>query len=407
MKIPEINTVCFIGAGSMGCYNSLLAALAGYRVALYDISQETLDQVDARQRQFGDSIVVAGLCLQQHIDQALTLVTLHSELESIADSIDLVSESITEQLDIKRDTHAYLDSVFPPQTIITTNTSILLVSEIEDVLQRGDKFAALHSHLGATLFDIVAGPRTSQGTIDILQRYVVSLNCVPLISQKENPGYIFNAMFGPLLARGLELVIEGIATQEEVDLAWMLSRSSPIGPFGLMDYLGLNVIYDSWARERTEVERPDYPARVLDFLAPFIEQNNLGVKTGKGFYNYPEASYQQPDFYIPQQDLTTIDRVYNALICELILAAILIAQKQVATAEVIDQAWRVATSLDKGPFAILHEMGSATFMARLQSLSEQGFCDAATVALAQDYLHANRLLEDTAGPNVPPLNVKL
>ena len=125
MKIPEINTVCYIGAGSMGCYNSLLAALVGYRVALYDISQETLDQVNDRQRQFGDSIVAAGLCRQENIDQALTLVTLHRDLESIADSIDLVSESITEELDIKRDTHAHLDRVFPAETIITTNTHIM------------------------------------------------------------------------------------------------------------------------------------------------------------------------------------------------------------------------------------------------------------------------------------------
>ena len=206
MKIPEINSVCYVGAGSMGCYNSLLAALVGYRVALYDISQQTLDQVNARQREFGDSIVAAGLCLQEHIDQALTLVTLHSALEPIAQSIDLVSESITEELDIKRDTHAHLDRVFPANTIITTNTSALLVSEIEDVVQRGDKFAALHSHLGSTLVDIVGGARTSAQTLDILQRYVLSLNCVPMLSKKENPGYIFNAMFGPLLSKGLKRV---------------------------------------------------------------------------------------------------------------------------------------------------------------------------------------------------------
>jgi len=384
MKIPEINSVCYIGAGSMGCYNSLLAALVGYRVALYDISQETLNQVNARQRQFGDSIVAAGLCLQEHIDQALSLVTVHSDLEPIAASIDLVSESITEELDIKRDTHAYLDSVFPAKTIITTNTSALLVSEIEDVVTRGE-FAALHSHLGSTLVDIVGGPRTTAQTIDILQRYVVSLNCVPLVSKKENPGYVFNAMFGPLLSKGLKLVIEGVASPEEVDLAWMLNRSTPVGPFGLMDYLGLNVIYDGWARARREPDLLGFQGKILQFLSPFVEQNTLGVKTAKGFYTYPEPAYQQPEFYQPKSDLSAI---YNSLVCELILAAILVAEKHVATPETIDMAWTVATSLDKGPFEILQEMGVEQFMAVIQSQSEQQFCDPTAVATAQQYLNA-------------------
>ena len=389
MKISEINNVCYIGAGSMGCYNSLLSALVGYNVALYDLSQETLDQVTARQREIGATIVAAGLCLQEHIDQALTRVTLHSELESIVDNVDLVSESITEQLDLKRDAHAYLDGIFPPHTIITTNTSALLVSEIEDALTRGDKFAALHSHLGSKLVDIVAGPRTSEETIDILQRYVISLNCVPLVSQKENPGYIFNAMFGPLLGKGLKLVIEGIASAEEVDLAWMLNRTTPIGPFGLMDYLGLNVIYDGWVQTRREVDLLGYQEKILHFLTPFLEQNNLGMKTGKGFYSYPQPSYQQSEFYTPQRDLSEI---YRSLVSDLIVAAIAIAQNQVATPEVIDQAWTVATSLDKGPFEILHEMGAATFIDILHSQYEQGFCDAATLAATQDYLKSNSLL---------------
>lgn len=385
MKIPEINSVCYIGAGSMGCYNSLLAALVGYRVALYDISQETLDQVNARQREFGASIVAAGLCLQEHIDQALSLVTVHSDLESIAQSIDLVSESITEELDIKRDTHAHLDRVFPANTLITTNTSALLVSEIEDVLQRGDKFAALHSHLGSTLVDIVGGARTSALTLDILQRYVLSLNCVPMLSKKENPGYIFNAMFGPLLSKGLKLVIEGAASPEEVDLAWILNRSTPIGPFGLMDYLGLNVINDGWTRERREPDPLGFQEKILRFLKPFIEQNTLGVKTQNGFYSYPQPTYQQPEFYHPKKELAAI---YNSLVGELILAAILIAEKQVATPETIDQAWRVATSLDKGPFEILREIGEETFMAILQSQFEQPFRDPTTVATAEQYLNA-------------------
>jgi|CoawatStandDraft_6_1074263.scaffolds.fasta_scaffold00034_3 3-hydroxybutyryl-CoA dehydrogenase len=390
LKIPEINTVCYIGAGSMGCYNSLLAALVGYRVALYDISQETLDQVNARQRQFGDAIVAAGLCQQEHIEQALTLVTLHSDLETIADSIDLVSESITEELDIKRETHAHLDSVFPAKTLITTNTSALLVSEIEDVLERGDKFAALHSHLGSTLVDIVGGPRTSPDTIDILQRYVLSLNCVPMLSKKENPGYIFNAMFGPLLSKGLKLVIEGTATAEEVDLAWMLNRSTPIGPFGLMDYLGLNVIQDGWARERREPDPLDFQAKILQFLNPFIEQNSLGVKTGNGFYNYPQPTYQQPEFYQPKRDLSAI---YSSLVSQLILAAILIAEKDVATPETIDMAWTVATNLDKGPFEILQEMGAEQFMEILQSEFEQPFHEPSVVAIAAKYLAEEQVAE--------------
>jgi len=181
----------------------------------------------------------------------------------------------------------------------------------------------------------------------------------------------------------LKLVIEGAATPEEVDLAWMLNRTTPIGPFGLMDYLGLNVIRDGWARERREPDLLGFQAKILQFLNPFVEQNTLGVKTGKGFYNYPKPSYQQPEFYQPKIDLTPI---YNSLIGELILAAILIAEKQVATQETIDLAWTVATSLDKGPFEILQEMGVEQFMGILQSEFEEPFHDPSVVAIAAKYL---------------------
>jgi len=95
------------------------------------------------------------------------------------------------------------------------------------------------------LIDIVGGPRTKPGTIDILKRYVLSLGGIPLVLKKEHPGYVFNAMIGPLNMMAMNLVIEGHASPEEVDRAWMFYRKAPMGPFGIMDYVGLNVIFDS------------------------------------------------------------------------------------------------------------------------------------------------------------------
>lgn len=352
MTIKEIQTVCFVGAGSMGCANSLVAAISGYDAVMFDVNQESLARVPDTQKEMAAFLVGSGYCTEADIAAGLARISCTDDLATATANADLVSESVFEDLALKRKIHKQLDELCPAKTILTTNTSALLVSDIEDAVDRGDRFAALHSHLGSPLVDIVGGPRTSAATIDVLKRYVLSTNNVPLVLKKENRGYVLNAMIGPVLATAMMLVIEGAVSKEDVDRAWMLHRRARMGPFGMMDLFGLNLIYDSWQYKQPDATSDALKLKVLSFLNPYLQKGELGMKTGKGFYSYPGPAYEQPKFL---HENANVSIAHDALTTAFLQSAQELAANGVATCEEIDRAWMVGMNLDIGPFGILDE----------------------------------------------------
>jgi 3-hydroxybutyryl-CoA dehydrogenase len=354
MTIEEVKTVLYIGAGTMGSANSLVAAIAGYEVILHDAREENLASVGERHDGAAGFLVQTGFCTAGAASEARGRVTLEPDLAKAVAKTDLVSESVFEDRALKREIHANLDSLCPSNTILTTNTSSLLVSDLEDAVGRGDRFAALHSHLGALLVDIVGGPRTSPETIDILRRYVVSLGAVPLVMKKEYPGYVFNAMNGPVLRAAAGLLLDEHASFEEVDRAWMIDRQAPLGPFGMMDLFGLDLMLDSWKHPSPDPQRESFRERVVPFLTRYLESGKVGLKAGRGFYDYAAPSFREPGF-LEAEPVSGI--ASDALHTVLLRSAIVLAAKGVATREDIDLAWKTASSLRQGPFEILAEMG--------------------------------------------------
>jgi 3-hydroxyacyl-CoA dehydrogenase len=131
-----------------------------------------------------------------------------------------------------------------------------------------------------------------------------------------------------------------------------------MGPFGLMDYIGIKVIYDSWADEKKEVHEHFISKRVSAYLAPFMQRGELGMRTGKGFYGYPQASWQAPEF---TQNKDIPKRLYKALSTAIIQRAILVYDAGVADREMIDHTWVTGVSIAKGPFTLLSEWGVTEF----------------------------------------------
>ena len=383
MTVDGINTVCFVGAGTMGCYNSIVAAISGYAVVLYDVDEAVLERAPEKQREMAAFLVANGYCPADAVAAALRRVSLEPDLARAVANADLVSESVFERLDLKRDVHLRLDTLCPPRTILTTNSSALLVSAIEAVVRRGDRFAALHSHLGAPLVDIVPGPRTDPDVISLLQRYVTTLKGEPLVSKKENRGYVLNAMIGPLLTAALMLVTEGAATVEDTDRAWMRHRSAPMGPFGMIDLFGIDLIHDTWQFRSDDAPFPELRPKVLRLLQPYVDSGALGIKSGRGFYHYPEPAYQGRGFTATGDDLSDL---YNALSVALIGNALLIATRGVVDPEEVDRAWKVGTYLDTGPFEILDEVGVDRFRELFAAEVAAGRFDGGSVPLVEEYL---------------------
>jgi 3-hydroxyacyl-CoA dehydrogenase len=382
VTIEEIQTVCFVGAGNMGCFNATKAALCGYTVTLYDVNPQNLQQAVAHCEGFAAYLAGSGYCAAQEIPAALARISTTTDLAQATVNADLVSESVFERLDIKREVHQLLDETCPAKTILTTNSSYLLLSEIEDAVQRGDRFAAMHSYMGSALVDIVGGPRTSATTIETLERYVTSINAVPLVLKKEYPGYVLNAVLGPVLATAMLLVAEGIGSAREVDRAWMAARSAPMGPLGILDLIGLNLVVDSWEHREDEGPIPGLRPRVLGLLKPMVERNELGIPTGKGFYQYPEPAYQQAGFLETEVDG---DALYRPLLLAMVASAVQVAAADVAEPVDIDRAWKVGTNLDQGPFEILAELGTANFVEQFERHTAAGWFDPDNARIVLDY----------------------
>ena len=296
MPIDEVKNVCVVGAGTMGSRISLMCASRGYETIVYDASEEALQRAPQRQKEMAERMIMMGGLKQDEVDAGLKNITFTADPEKASKNADLVSESVFEVVELKRKVHAQFDQLCPPHTILTTNTSSLLVSDIENAVGRGDKFAAMHFHGGlGSLVDIMRGPRTSDETVGILKRFARSIGEVPVVMKKEKGGYLYNTLLGGLLGAAWGLVLGGYAEPEDVDRAYMLVNRQAVGPFGIMDAIGLNVIMD--AAGGGGLEREEFTLKqATEYLRPYIERGDLGMKTGKGFYTYPNPAYQQPDF---------------------------------------------------------------------------------------------------------------
>ena len=364
MRIEEIKKVCFVGAGTMGCYNSLLAGIAGYETVLYDISEDALAAVAGVQEQLGEYLAAMGTFDGEQIKKGRDSIHLETAAEAAVENADLLSESVLEKLDLKRQVHGRFDEICPPGTLLTTNTSTFMVSEIEDAVKRGDRFAAMHFHLMTPLVDIVAGPRTSPETVDVITRFVRSMACIPFKPAKESRGYVFNSLISGLNFAATAMAVEYGEKIEDIDRAWMAFHQVPVGPFAIMDLVGLNVVYDG-IEDNLQRERDNRTYGIIvEHLQPYIGRNELGAKSGKGFYSYPDAAYGKPDFLTavqPRQD------IYRVLVNGIIIMAIKLADNGVADIEDIDRVWMINTQSRSGPFGWLDKKGIDTFLDEIES----------------------------------------
>jgi len=387
-NVHNIKKVCFVGAGTMGCYNALVAALAGFSTVVYDIKTETLQRVPVKQAEYGAILIASGYVSQAQVDVAIASVVCTDNLQQALLNADLVSESIFERLDIKREIHQLLDKECDENTILTTNSSSLMVSDIESVVKNQHRFAAFHTHLLSPLIDIVGGSNTSENTIRALTSYVERIGGVALVLQKENPGYVLNAMIGALFANAMLLAVDPSAEFKNadfkaIDSAWMKAHNAKMGPFGMMDLFGIDVVNYGLQRDDSNAEGRSYKSQVRDFIGAFVSKGELGVKTGVGFYQYPEPEFKNENFLAANE---LDDKITQRLNSAVINAGLLIAAKNVVPAMDVDKAWMVGMFLSSGPFALLKKMGIETFISEPDNFVQLGTITTDEAILVRHYL---------------------
>lgn len=297
MEPEPIQTICIVGAGFMGVQIGVQLATHGYPVSLYDASQRVLQNAPQALAQEIDARIALQQITMTQKQAILDRFRLVADLTEAVSQADLMIEAVPERLDLKCEVFARLDRVCPAHTILATNSSSIRVSRIEGATQRRDRVLNLHFFAPVRqcpLVELMRGTATSDETISRVRDLARSAGLTPLIVRKESTGFILNRVWRAVKKECLRVVDQGVASHEDVDRAWMIFYNQPIGPFGKMDLIGLDVIRDIEMVYYQESGDPsDYPPRVL---LDKIERGELGVKTGKGFYTYPHPAYEDPDW---------------------------------------------------------------------------------------------------------------
>jgi len=352
MSLP-IKKICFIGAGTMGCFNSLLASAAGYDCLIYDPFEDALENRSINQAKLANFLKHENFFKGVDVNAAIKKIYDCSDLRLALDSTHLISESIPENLELKTKLFQKLEGLVDKKTIITTNTSGLSLETLSNQMSPKFQFAAMHFHLGSRLVDIVRGTYTSEETIISIKTFVENLGCNGIIYKNRNSKYALNLMLGALTTQSMLMVIEGRYSIEEVDGAWKNANNSKLGPFGIMDMLGLDVIKNAWEEQDKESRLIDHKEKILKHLSSYIDKNNLGIKTGEGFLNYSNIHINNDQY--------NYENIKQDLYIGIIEASLVLLSDGILEKDAINNAWTYGTNLQKGPFDILDEIGVERF----------------------------------------------
>ena len=293
----KIERVLILGSGTMGRQIAWAVAKGGYQTVVHDLSDELLGAAQAGIVALAAGTVASGAMTEADRDAALERIVYEASLEIAAKGVDLVSESVPEDPVLKGEILGRVHARCPAHTIFTTNSSTLLPSMFANASGRPEKLAALHFHVPELdrIVDVMPHAATSPKTLDAVREFAESIGMIVIELKQESPGYVFNAMLAALVTAALALATRNIAEPEVIDRAWMGVMQCPIGPFGLMDQVGLETtwkIAQYWAKETGDPQSLENAA----YLERFVRAGELGVKTGRGFYSYPDADWMQPTF---------------------------------------------------------------------------------------------------------------
>ncbi|MCF1711243.1 3-hydroxyacyl-CoA dehydrogenase family protein [Corynebacterium argentoratense] len=273
-----INHVTVIGAGTMGSQIAMVAALAGITTTLTDISQDALDrareQLHARMERKGT------------VD-ALENLTFTTDRDSAVAHTDIVVEAAIEDIDIKRTLFAELDAIAPPHTILVTNSSNIVSSRIADATTRADKVCNMHFFNPALVMEcveIVCHPGTSEATRATVTELAERMGKKPIQVRKEIPGFVANRLLNALRKEALELYSDGVASFEDIDAAATTALRHPMGPFQLMDLVGIDVVY--LIRQAEYEQTGDAASLPHPEITKLYQAGRYGRKTSHGWYAY-------------------------------------------------------------------------------------------------------------------------
>jgi 3-hydroxyacyl-CoA dehydrogenase len=292
--------VAIVGAGFLGAQIALLSAYSGYKVSVFDSKASAFDDTYKRLMTDFQNKKINPVIPWDKWDALKNGITFSTDPAVALKDVDLVVEAVFEDPAVKQDVFKMMGANAPAKAIFASNSSSMPISRHEAASGRPEKCINTHFYLplqGMNMADLAGGTKTLPEVMEAGDAWLRSLGIVPLRVKKEILGFVFNSVWRAIKRQCLYMWGNDFADYRDIDRAWRIFTKTPFGPFGLMDSVGLDVVYDIEMVYYNDSKDPkDKPPEAL--LAK-IKKGELGVKSGKGFYTYPNPEYQNPDFLNP------------------------------------------------------------------------------------------------------------
>ncbi len=288
--MSDIRRVGVVGAGTMGHGIAHVCALAGFETRVIDARADALDAAMEKVRRNLEGGVQRGKLSQEQADDAVKRLSTTRRLEDAVEGADLVIEAIVEDLEVKRELFRQLDALVSEQCILATNTSALSVSTIAEASAHPARVLGMHFfnpvHI-MKLIELVVADRTAESTLATARVAATKMGKEPIVV-RDTPGFASSRLGVVLGLEAMRMVEQGVASPEDIDKAMELGYGHPMGPLKVSDLVGLDVRMAIAQHLHRELEDPHYaPPSVL---ARKVAAGELGKKTGKGFYEWPNKA---------------------------------------------------------------------------------------------------------------------
>lgn len=285
-----MKNITVIGSGTMGNGIAHTFAQCGYQVNLVDINEAALQKAIATITKNLDRQLQKGSITDEQKNATLQNISTSTDLANAAQNADLVVEAASENLDIKLKLFKQLDDICPATTILASNTSSISITQIAAATKRADKVIGMHFMNPVPimkLVEVIRGYSTSDAVCDTIMDLSKKLNKIP-VEVNDFPGFVANKILMPMINEAIITLNEGVAGVEEIDTVMKLGMAHPMGPLQLADFIGLDVCLNILRVLQDGFGNPKYAPCPL--LVNMVTAGHLGVKSGKGFYDYSGGS---------------------------------------------------------------------------------------------------------------------
>ncbi|MEM0097050.1 MAG: 3-hydroxyacyl-CoA dehydrogenase/enoyl-CoA hydratase family protein [Conexivisphaerales archaeon] len=363
----EINKVAIIGAGEMGHGIAELFAMRGYSVNLIDVSQDALQKALQSIRESLGKFVKRGTMTEDSMEGIVSGIRTFTKINEGVNDADLIIEAVPEKMEIKEAVFKEISLYARADAIIGSNTSNIRITELSRSVSNPSRFLGVHFFnppVIMKLVEIIRGDDTGEVVVNKVYEVIKGLGKVPVKVKKDVAGFIVNRISAPEMLYFCMILDKGIAKPEEVDM-FARSQGLPMGPYELMDFVGLDVVYDSMIYYAKEISQ-DYAK--CNTIKHMVEKGYLGRKAGKGFYQWSSGKAIIGSA-IPTDKVTLMD----VLVLE-VNEAVKLIELGVASPDDIETAVKLGLNRPFGPISVAQSMTSSEAKEKLDQLSNEFQC---------------------------------